>query len=177
MRRTFAFPLLGIATTALVACQRGYEYSPPALPPQAAAIITGSKLHNPDPFKDDTRAYLVAIVGKLTLDGPRGWDDRTVVAPGTHAFKLGVARGPGTAWGFGETQASLEGGKTYVIRAIEPVQITSVCATSVVWLEGDDGSAITDRVPVVIGTYTGGEAPLPGGGFVNIPSHTTCPTK
>jgi hypothetical protein len=171
------FVALGISA-GLGGCAQDWAYVPPNLPPQAVAVITGSKLVDSAPLTPDTRAYLVAIDGKLTSDGPRGWDDRTLAAPGEHMIKFGIGKSAPflkDAWGFGETKATLEPGQTYTIRASQPLQVTSVCATAEGWLETGDGKPAADKVPVMIMTYTGAEIGLPGGGVVNIPSHTSCP--
>jgi hypothetical protein len=175
MLKAVTFMLLATAAVALAGCHRDYEYSVPALPPQAAATITGSKLSNSDMLKADTRAYLVAIDGKLTLDGPLGWDDRTVVSPGPHEIKFGV--GSPAAWGFAQVTSVVEAGKLYVIRATAMQPVAPNCAMSSAWLESEDGTVVTDKVPVMIGAYTGAEVPVGGGGFVSIPSHTVCPSK
>lgn len=162
----------------LTACgSMDYKYVPPNLAAQSAAIVTGSRSRNPDPMTADTRVFLASIDGKLTLDGPRGWDDRTVVAPGTHVIRFAVARNQLFAYaqGLGQTQVTLEAGKTYVLRATDPVPVKTNCATAAGWIESEDGTPVSDKVPVMVATYTGGEIALPGGGFVTIPSQTNCP--
>lgn len=170
MRRTLIILLLGTSALAVAGCKSGFDYSPPALPPQGAAIITGSKLQSPD-----FNALLVAVDGKLT--GPHRWDEGIVVGPDTHVVKFMVGKHTlfAEAGGVGEVQLTAEAGKTYVIRATEPAQVTGICATSSGWVERDDSTVISERVPVIIRSYTGGVVPLAGGGFVTIPSHTTCP--
>ncbi len=180
MRRTFACALLGLWILSLTACQNtDRNYVTPNLTAQSAAIITGSKSHNPDPTATDTRVYLVSIDDKLTLDGPFGWDHRTIVVPGTHMIQLGVSRTKlfYKAFGFGQIQVTLEAGKTYVLRATEPVTTAPNCARSTGWIESDDGTPIGDKVSVMVATNTGGEIPIAGGGFVTIPSRTNCPPQ
>jgi hypothetical protein len=170
------FTILAIATGTMSACQRSDEYSPPVLAPNEAAIIVGSKLPDPNPMEPDTRAYVVSIDGKLTSDGPHGWDHRNVITPGAHTIKFGIAKTSlmHEAWGFGETQLLAGAGRTYVIRTTQPQKITSVCATSLGWFEDDNNAEVTAKTSITITTYTGSEIGLPGGGFVSIPSHSRC---
>jgi hypothetical protein len=166
--------VLTCALIAIAGCARDYEYSRPNLQSREAGTITGSKQAD-----GDFRAYLIAIDGKLTLDGPRGWDDRTIVVPGIHNIRFAVGNAPllsAEAWGFGETRLNVEAGKTYIIRAADPTRVTPVCAVAAEWIE-ERGAAVTDRIMVTIKTFTGGELPIPGGGFVSFASHTVCPER
>jgi hypothetical protein len=177
MNRALVAMAFCVSAAGLAACADPNRYVPPELAQDAAAIITGSKIHDPDPLVPDIRVYLDAIDGKHTMDGAFEWDDRTIVSPGMHLIKFGVSskRFMFDAWGSGEAQRVLEAGKTYTLRATVPVQISDLCARSNVWLEGEDGAPIGDKVAVIVATYSGAELPLTGGGFISIPSHTVCP--
>lgn len=170
MRRTFAVVALAVVTMALSGCgPRDYEYVRPNLPSQAAAFIADSKLRNPDALRPDTNVYLVAVDGKLI--GPHGLNDRTILAPGPHAIRFGVRKASlvsGDAWGFGDTQLIAEAGKIYTLRATEPAGISAFCSTSTGWLESEDGTPASDKVPVMIARFTGG---------VMMVSHTHCPPR
>jgi hypothetical protein len=168
-------PVVAAAIMSLFGCDTSYKYVRPNISPDAAATITGSRPHNPD--GPDPHIYLVAIDGKLTLDGPFGWDHQTAVMPGAHSIKFGVATGSllDHAGGFGETQATLEPGKLYTIKANDPLPINPICAKTVGWIEDESGRAITGKVPVFVGTATGGEIGTRSGAVITIPSRTTCP--
>jgi hypothetical protein len=178
MRKSVRLVIAAVAALGPAACaDTSRNYSPPALGADAVAILTGSKIVNPDPTTPDTRVYLVAVDGKLVLLGAYGWDAETIVAPGPREIEFGVAK-KGVlkdAWAIGRTRATFEPGRKYVLRASEPVVVSSVCARANAWIEGDDGKPLTERVPVVIATYSGMTIPVPGGGFANIPSRARCP--
>lgn len=179
MRRVFVAAAFGLIAAGIAGCAPSNTYVPPDLAPASAAIVVGSKNHDENLLAADTRVFLASIDGKLTLDGPFGWDHRTVVAPGTHLIMFGVSTKTlfKNAVGVGKAQWDLEAGKTYVLRATDPTKISGLCARSSSWLEGEDGTPIGDKVPVVVATDTGAEIMVPGGGFVSIPSRTRCPPR
>ena len=54
--------------------------------------------------------------------------------------------------------------KTYALRATDPAPVKTNCATVAGWIESDDGTPVSDKVPVMVATSHGGETALPGGG-------------
>lgn len=152
------YAALVLAAATLSACTHDWQYAQPAaLAPETAATITGSKISNPGALSDDPRAYLVAIDGKLTDDGPRGWDDRVLASSGSHSIGFGVSLGIGHIFGFGEATVELKGGQTYTIHSTIPIQIARDEFHADGWIEDDNGKAVTDRVPVVLHVAHGGE--------------------
>ena len=191
VRQKIAKAMLLLCGLSLGGCDKSYEYRPPAnLTPLSAAIITGSKVETPG-LAGDVRVYLLAIDGKLTLDGPHGWDDRVLAEPGTHLIGFGISQGsvfsvPGRtdyAGIGGKTQATFEPGKLYILRATVPVPSPGGSGACVVgWIESQDGRLASEKVTVKL-AQRGGEiaAPIGSGGFIPIPmrggdiSAVSCP--
>jgi hypothetical protein len=151
-------------------------YKQPDISSDAAATIIGSKIANSNAMTADVRVYLIAVDGILTGAGPFGWDNKMKILPGLHNIEFGVATVSAfrDAGGFIKTRARLEAGKTYSLQATEPVASSAVCAEATGWIAGDDGTPITEKIPVVIQEGGGAEIPIAGGGFVSLPSHVHC---
>ena len=179
MPRLSLLVILIAVTIDIVGCDTSYKYIRPTASAEQVATITGSRIRNSDSLRPDARVYLVAIDGKLTEDGPFGWDHKTPVTPGPHQIEFGVSQKSlvQDAWGFGSIQVTLEAGRTYTLTADDPTRVTPNCAMTMGWLVGDAAQAISERVPVMVADFTGAEIPVGGGGFVSVPSHTRCPAK
>ncbi|MBU6507870.1 MAG: hypothetical protein KGQ82_10260, partial [Alphaproteobacteria bacterium] len=150
--------VLALAAVTLAGCTHDWEYAQPVgLTPQTAATLTGSKISNPGFLKDDPRAYLVGIDGKLTNDGALGWDDRHLASPGMHSIRFAIAMGVGGASGFGDVSLELQAGRTYTIRSTVPVVTTRDELRAEGWIEDDNGKAVTNHIVVTLHVARGGE--------------------
>lgn len=177
--RGLAGALAGLAVLALAGCTLDPpRYQPPALPPESAAIITGSHLPHADPLAPDTRAYLYGVDKARTYIDPReSRDERTALAPGLHEIVIGVlvhgADFP-DAVGFVVMPMQVDAGKSYVIRSSETNDIGHGCRAGLVWIESDDGTA-TAKLPVTVAPWNGEEFMSSGGGFASLGGWANCP--
>ncbi len=129
MRKTFVWTVISALLVGCVAPPP--KYAPePSLTPQTGATIIGSREENPIPVAPNARNFVMAVDGKTTgkgvfdLDNPVfasrvgdgvfEWDKPVLASPGPHTIQVGRRLSP-----FGGSvamQATVEGGKTYVVR-------------------------------------------------------------
>jgi hypothetical protein len=136
MRRSTLCAVAASLTLLLAGCATDTTqfYHPPAgLNPTTAATIVGSK-NETALVLEDQRIVLSSVDGGVTRVGKHSWDQPILVPPGRRV--LGLMFMQGSLFGQIAGPATLEAGKTYVVRAQ-----TTGDRVAMLWLEEQDTRA------------------------------------
>ncbi|HWI27139.1 MAG TPA: hypothetical protein VN668_09240 [Stellaceae bacterium] len=174
MSRIFAALAVSGLAFGLAGCASEPSYTPPTLPPDRIATITGSEIDQPGPFSRDYSLFVFRIDG-VRLASTSATRPVTL-APGHHVLQFALTTHnlfkPGT--GVAAIAFDAAPGTAYVLRSTMPRKVSYNCTEAAVWIETSAGKPASDSVNIGVVTYSGGEAPLPGGGFIMIPPMGGC---
>jgi hypothetical protein len=151
--RVLLRPAASMLVLAIAACagDPSQYYTPP--PGLTAATVVGSK-NEKGLLQDDQRIILSSVDGGVTRLAPGDWDKPILVPPGRHV--LGLLFFQGGLLGQIATPATLEAGKSYVVRAEH-----SRGNVATLWLEEQGaGTLVAEKLPTRLTMSGGGIVPV-----------------